>query len=70
MSDKIVSDLDSPAAESPTTCGGCRWFDHAFGSTGYCHRYPPRPLTFGTEEEEWVWPTVETEDFCGEHRPR
>ena len=53
------------------TCDNCRFFFF-----GFCRRYPPTvfynplPEEEGTEETLSEWPTVEADDWCGEHQVR
>jgi len=50
------------------SCENCRYYFF-----GFCRRYPPTVLIDpSSEEDETVsqWPTVEPEDWCGEHQVR
>lgn len=48
-------------------CRDCLFFVKNSKSTGFCHRYAPRPLP-GTEE--WFWPMTFADESCGEWRKK
>lgn len=61
----------------PGRCGECLYFDRTIGDeeNGGCRRYPPvLDPHYGSDEVEgytaWWWPTVQSDDWCGEHKPK
>lgn len=53
-------------------CWNCAFYQHRIDPAGECHR--TSPVTYhGDSESEFdelagVWPTVDADDWCGEHR--
>lgn len=61
---------------SNPTCATCRFFQPDQHARGTCRRKAPRPYQpiFVTRpngetdlDYEWLWPYVDTDDWCGEH---
>ena len=50
-------------------CEECRWFNETEGN-GYCHRYPPTPITWNADVHDDCWSSVELNDFCGEFQSK
>jgi hypothetical protein len=45
------------------TCTSCAWWADLGDSIGQCRRHAPRPRT---STDEVVWPTTDSDDYCGE----
>lgn len=49
-------------------CKMCKFFQEVYPDNwGRCHRYAPQPI-LADNAEEWVWPPVGIDDFCGEYQ--
>jgi hypothetical protein len=54
-------------------CGTCRFWEHAAGDTGECHRYPPsfspaQAARGGFDLWAGFFPETEAGEWCGEYR--
>lgn len=55
------------ATFSANTCTSCVFFeDHTDATAGVCRAHPPVPSA-AAEKPAAVWPTVRTDDWCGQH---
>lgn len=54
----------------PPECIDCKYFNQMGQVFGLCHRYPPQVYADHQFEQCWVFPEVNTEDWCGEFAPK
>lgn len=54
------------AAPATATCDSCVFFeDHSVSHDGLCRFNPPAPVV--DDKAASIWPTVKSEDWCGQH---
>ena len=65
------------ATMTQPTCETCRWWDRfdlrSMQDVGYCRIGPPNNYTSLVEavkQRDGLWPMVNADDWCGEHRPK
>ena len=52
------------------TCAECRYFQRSNDAAGRCHRNAPLVIAAVQAAEDWKWPSVSEDDWCGKYAPR